>query len=289
MQLPSEVHQHIRQYGYTPFISDEALYELIQDINPYFSIRDLYFHYVNWYNQVEDIKEVENIGEHVAEMYDKVLKDRKFFISIESETITFKGIEKEAFKDFEREWTVRSNYNNDAEIEDGYLAEYLLQYVNLMNSNPLSPTIITHEWSEKSEFRLASKRQNHKLKYDSFDPEALRLLQELEPKFSLHKEYVKWQKIKSSKAPESIINNSNFIRSLYYDEEIMLLHITLKGYNNIDPKELEYDETGYTDRMIKNITKKQFIAICLALWNERYPPSSEGVSSCSRIDDVNYL
>lgn len=49
--LPSEIHGEIRKFGYNPMISDQELYHLIQELDPYYSLTDLAQRYNLWLNE----------------------------------------------------------------------------------------------------------------------------------------------------------------------------------------------------------------------------------------------
>lgn len=292
MQLPSEIQQYIRQYGYTPFISDQALYELIQDINPYFSIRDLYFRYTYWLNKLEDLKRSHYMIHRAIDIYEKILKDTKYDLRIEDDYITFNNVPREAFELLTHQWTIEENNLENGEvayiINNEYLAKCLTVYLDHLRENPLSPTILTY-YQSKLDFELDCNKLTHTLKYDPLDVTTLQLLQELEPKFSLQKELTKWQKIHKlkSQALDIIIKNRENIVRLLYDEESMIVSISLSVINDIQG--LERDETGYGDYSIKSVTKEQFIATCLALWNGRRYYDMTYFDPIYNIPFINYL
>lgn len=292
MQLPSEVQQYIRQYGYIPFISDQALYELIQDINPYFSIRDLYFRYTYWLNKLEDLKRSHYMIHRAIDIYEKILKDTKYGLHIEDHYIIFNNVPREAFELLTHQWTIEENNLENGEvayiINNEYLAKCLTVYLNHLRENPLSPTVLTY-YQSKLDFELDCNKLTHTLKYDPLDVTTLQLLQELEPKFSLQKELTKWQKIHKlkSQALDIIIKNRENIVRLLYDEESMIVSISLSVINDIQG--LERDETGYGDYSIKSVTKEQFIATCLALWNGRRYYDMTYFDPVCNIPFINYL
>ncbi len=166
--LPTEINQSIRRYGYTPFVSDSALYEMIQDINPTYSLSSLLDRLIVW-------KAMDNLYQRnrdVVSFYKEYIEDNDTVVSL-----SYEGIYK--------------TYGPSDISLDSLIGQKnnLIDYINHIGENPISPAVVTLYGGAYGYAHIPT--VGREILYEPYNADTVRQIVSLYPSFSLNKEYEK--------------------------------------------------------------------------------------------------
>lgn len=179
--LPSEMQKTIREFGYNPFISDADMYSMICDINPYYSLRDILIRLGDWTNIYSMLKE-----NYPADMkiFEGQIHDKA--------TIMKFGDQWDVTTHDKKRWSINGDdlyvTVNGIKNKMGNIL-HITQIAMHTSRYPLSPSIITTESPNKYLYEHFQPITYYLPTYEPFDPKVYAAIQNIQPNFSLNKEY----------------------------------------------------------------------------------------------------
>lgn len=259
--LPREIQAHIASYAYNPLAEDEDVFYAIQEINPYYSLKELYYRYLGWKEQMDNLL--------------KTADEDNTYIN------NFAGKEYTIYEDRYNE-TYKTSITSDEDI-------HMYELINLTehdSGNPLNPAIIRHakDYIHSDNYL----RYNNatiflpRRKYETFDFDILNAIKALEPRFSLQNELRKWQIIHNARrhADPKLLELEHNIISIEY--------IPKKKRINID--RIVRDSNEYIQSLKdREVSEEEYVNMCLALWKGCYIPEYIVKGSRYPIPYVNYF
>lgn len=270
-RLPSEIQGEVRKFGYNPVVSDQELYHLIQELDPYYSLTDLAQRYSIWLNQWN------RIGQESKD----AMKFFPRFFGNSGNIIWGKDVTVDSFRDTGLNFTL-DPVNNALETDDEYFLEPLIKAYELRDTCPLNPMVLCYDGDIIEYFHTA---KAPKFSYmEPLNEEALNYLKthsfmfnDITTKFSLQREYTRIQKLyelKNKPHPldklfNQIGDNTRYI--IFNPDSIILgydkrINLDLSGYT------VTYSEPGLV--YLKITCDSSIVA---KLW--------DGISSTSGYDD----
>jgi hypothetical protein len=214
--IPTEIRKAIREYTPSGIVSLEELHSLCQELDPTFSITNLYFSYKSW------LQEAIRLHNGTDGIYD-IMPDSELTHKEQIQLIIDKAVMAES-DSIDLEDTTRIDISEDSVLFP------LLQHINM---DPLDPFIYG---SYDNIFYAYPSRKLDRITYEPFNNAHFEALKELVPDFTLGTIYEKLQdRVRRAKKPYAIDTFLNkhidVITSIVYEGELF-----------IDMKELFYND-----------------------------------------------
>lgn len=249
--IPTEIRKAIREYKPSGIVSLEELHSLCQELDPTFSITNLYFSYKSWLQEAIRLNKGTDGIYNIIPNSTLTNKEQIQLIKDKADIAEGNGIGLED----------RTRIDTTIDPEASVLFP-LLQHINM---DPLDPFIYG---SYDNIFYAYPSRKLDRITYEPFNNAHFEALKELVPDFTLGIIYEKLQdRVRRAKKPYAIDTFLNkhidVITSIVYEEE---LFISVKELFYNDPSLFQAVENprGLSVR-IKGMTKDDYLNILAKL------------------------
>lgn len=231
--LPPEIKAHARQFGFVPQVSNEDIYNLIQELDPYYSIVELARRVSMWHNE---------------------WKRSNRQLTIE-EPFTYTSVEK-----------IWNKHLSGADLPPSEIQTYYLR-----DAYPLNPAVI-HSYNDDYYFIYDDPIPNFYYQ-DPFNEDALTVIKTIEPKFSLQKEYDRIQTLYNYKKKSHVLDRDiskliNIKRVTMIDDMIGIVAEDKREPLDLLTDEMYYpNDVGQTYLYDATVSLDDYLHLVAKLWN----------------------